>query len=680
MSSRERPGDATRTLREQIEHLRSEIREHNYRYYVLDMPSISDAEYDLLLRRLEQLEAELGEPVPEDSPTRQVGAPVSEAFTPRQHGMPLLSLANAFSEEEVRDFDRRVHELAGEKVRYIVEPKIDGLAVNLRYEHGRLVSAATRGDGRTGEDVTDNIRTIGDIPWHLKGELFPEVLEVRGEVYMSRKTFDALNTQQQQMGEKLFANPRNAAAGSLRQIDAKVTSRRRLAFFAYGAGLGGDALAESQSGLFGCLEQMGFSVQVYELIDDVDGLLTHYWRMAEARPHLPYEIDGLVYKVDRFDLQQELGAVARSPRWAIAHKFAAEEVATKVRRIIWQVGRTGVVTPVAEMEPVAVAGVMVSRATLHNINELARKDVREGDDVIVRRAGDVIPEVVRVVPGDPARRGSNPEVPSNCPVCGSVIVQEEGEAAIRCSGGLACTAQLKERLRHFAARGAMDIDGMGEKLVAKLVDEGLVFSVADIYHLDFGAIKAWEGMGEKKIANLQQAIEESKSRPLPRLLYALGIRHVGETTASTLAAHFGSVEALKGADTEALQTVPDVGPEVAASIRAFFAEAHNTEVLQRLYAAGVQPPEIEVRKAPADHPLAGKTVVLTGTLQQLTRGEAQERLRAVGAKAAGSVSKKTDYVVAGENAGSKLDKATELGIPVVDEAQLIAWLATQENG
>jgi DNA ligase (NAD+) len=674
MNSPERSGNLPRSLNDEIERLRGEIREHNYRYYVLDAPGISDAEYDVLLRRLEALESELGEPVPADSPTRQVGAPISEAFTPRQHGVPLLSLANAFSDDEVRDFDRRVHELAGHAIRYIAEPKIDGLAVNLRYEHGRLVTAATRGDGRTGEDVTDNIRTIDDIPWHLPDETLPDVLEVRGEVYMPRAAFSALNRQQEAAGEKLFANPRNAAAGSLRQIDARVTARRNLAFYAYGVGLGGAELASSQSGLFERLKALGFAVQQYALLDDVDALLAHYRKVTEARPNWPYEIDGLVYKVDRFDLQDEIGFVARSPRWAIAHKFAAEEVATRVQRIIWQVGRTGVVTPVAEMEPVAVAGVTVSRATLHNINELARKDVREGDDVIVRRAGDVIPEVVRVVPGDPAGRGPLPEVPSGCPVCGSAIVQEEGETAIRCSGGLACTAQLKERLRHFAARGAMDIDGMGEKLVARLVDEGLVSSVADIYQLDFESIRAWEGMGDKKVANLQAAIEASKQRPMPRLLFALGIRHVGEATASTLAAHFGSIDALRAADDAALQAVPDVGPEVAASIRNFFAEAHNTEVLQSLYEAGVRPPAIEIQQAPADHPLSGKTVVLTGTLHQLTRGEAQERLRALGAKAAGSVSKKTDVVVAGENAGSKLEKAEQLGIPVVDEAQLIDWL------
>lgn len=663
---------------ERIRQLRIELKEHNYRYYVLDAPTITDAEYDHLLRELEQLESELDEPVPSDSPTRTVGAPVSHVFESREHASPLLSLSNAFSDDEVRDFDRRIREMVEEPFKYIVEPKIDGLAVNLRYERGNLTIAATRGDGRIGEDVTDNIRTIADIPWHLVGDDIPDLLEIRGEVYMSKASFEALNRSQEEAGEKYFANPRNAAAGSLRQLSAKVTARRNLNFFAYGVGEGGDALADSQSGLLTRLASLGFATQHFQLLPDIEALLENYRSWQKKRQHLAYEIDGLVYKVDSIELQKQIGRVARAPRWAIAYKFPAEEVTTTVERIIWQVGRTGVITPVAEMKPVKVAGVIVSRATLHNVQEMQRKDVREGDRVVVRRAGDVIPEVVRVADSN-GERGDAPIIPDSCPVCGSHVEQLEGEVAIRCSGGLFCSAQVKEHLKHFVSRGAMDIDGVGDKLIDLLAAEPddsplKLKTIADIYRINFDLLAGREGFKEKKIDNIKQAVEKSRSQPLAKFLFALGIRHVGEVTAISLAEHFRSLEAIRDADMEALQSVDDVGPEVAASVRSFFEETHNRKVLDMLNSSGVWPAALEARQVPVDHPLAGKTVVLTGSLQEITRSDAQAALRNLGAKPAGSVSKKTDIVVAGENAGSKLAKAEELGVPVVDEAQLLAWL------
>ncbi len=672
MSDREGRADKAR-LRAEIEQLRREIREHNYRYYVLDRPVISDAEYDRLMRRLERLEAELGEPVPPDSPTQTVGAPPSEAFRPRRHAEPMLSLANAFSEDEVREFVSRIRSMLNEPVRFIVEPKVDGLAINLRYESGRFAWAATRGDGTTGEDVTDNVRTIADIPWRLPEDA-PEEIEVRGEVYMSRAAFEALNREQRERGERTFANPRNAAAGSLRQIDPRVTARRKLNFFAYGAGLNAARVARSQSELLARLASWGFPVQATESAEDADGLLAIFEQWSEKRGGLPYEIDGLVYKVDRFDQQQRLGHVARSPRWAIAHKFPAEEVETVVRRIVWQVGRTGVITPVAVLEPVFVGGATVSRATLHNVEEMARKGVFEGARVRVRRAGDVIPEVVRAL--EPMPEGRRPKPPEQCPACGAGVYREPGEVAIRCSGGLSCPAQLTERLIHFASRGAMDIEGLGEKLAARLVEEGLVRSVADLYALDWSRIEDWEGFGPKKIANLRAALEASKTRPLPRFLVALGIRHVGEATADALARAFGSLEALAEADEETLMQVPDVGPEVALSIRNFFSEPHNRETLARLSAAGVRP--LPVRSSGREHPLRGKTVVLTGSLEHFTRREAEERLRALGAHPSSSVSKRTDLVVAGANPGSKLERARSLGVPVIDEQEFLKLL--EEDG
>lgn len=675
------------SLQQEIAALRQFLKDHNYHYYVLDHPQISDAEYDQKLRQLEQLEHQMLEQYsiePDvDSPTQTVGAPASQVFKPREHIQALLSLANAFSENELRDFDRRIRERLGESsadtsIQYIIEPKIDGLAVNLRYEQGVLTIAATRGDGTTGEDVTDNIRTIVDIPWSLSGHDIPGVLEVRGEVYMSRQAFSELNQRQQQNSEKLFANPRNAAAGSLRQLDAKVTAGRKLNFFAYGVGAGLEAMPDTQYELLMYLKTLGFAVQDVVLADSVEALLDHYQQWQQKRPDLAYEIDGLVYKVNQLSLQQQLGNVARSPRWAIAHKFPAEEVATGVDDIIWQVGRTGVITPVAVMKPVSVGGVVVSRATLHNVQELSRKDVRVGDQVIVRRAGDVIPEVARVV-ADQNRNGELPAIPKQCPVCGAHVMQEEGEVAIRCSGGLSCSAQLKERLKHFVSRGGMDIEGMGARLIEMLCDEPdesavKLDSVASIYQVDFDALLGREGFGEKKVANLKQAIQASRQRPLSKFLFALGVRHVGEATARSLAGHLGSMEALIHATDEQLQAIDDIGPEVSASIRHFFAEEHNRQILDQLKSAGVWPEPEQVKAVQQDHELSGKTVVLTGSFQDISRSDAQARLRELGVKTAGSVSKKTDLVIAGEKAGSKLTKAQELGIEIADEAQLLEWL------
>lgn len=663
-------------LRRQVDALRQSLKEHNYRYYTLDAPVISDAEYDRLLRQLETLEEQLGEPVPDDSPTRIVGALPSQAFVSRQHGLPLLSLANAFDESEVEAFVRRIVELIGDEqgvdnnLQFVIEPKIDGLAVNLRYEHGHLVMAATRGDGKSGEDVTDNIRTIADIPWQLRSESPPDLLEVRGEVYMSKAAFAELNARQEQEGAAPFANPRNAAAGSLRQLDARITAERGLNFFAYGAGLGADLLATSQSSLLATLKDFGFPIQQIGKSTTVEGVIEAYRQLQAQRAQMPYEIDGVVYKVDDFAQQLRIGSVARSPRWAIAHKFPAEEVTTTVERIIWQVGRTGVITPVAEMKPVAVGGVVVSRATLHNIDELRRKQVYVGAQVIVRRAGDVIPEVVTAIDVDESTE--LPQPPNACPACGARVCRIEGEVALRCSGGLSCSAQLSERLRHFVSRGGMDIEGVGDKLIGRLVEEGIITDIADLYECDLQALQTWDGMGEKKIANIGQALKDSLTRQLSRLLYALGIRHVGAATSTALADHFGSLDAIMRADSEALTDVPDVGAEVAASIINFFVEPHNRDVIDRLLAAGVTPRPPQ--SASGDHPLSGKRVVLTGSFEAIGRRQAQEQLRALGAKPSGSVSKQTDLVIAGDKAGSKLKRAHELGIPVADEAQLLVWL------
>ena len=648
--------------------LRAELKEHNYRYYTLDAPVISDAEYDVLLRELAALEAEPGELIPVDSPTQIVGAPPSSVFTSRAHAMPLLSLANALSEEEVLAFDKRLRNLLGDTpFSYIAEPKIDGLAINLRYEHGHLVIAATRGDGKSGEDVTDNVRTIADIPWTLKGEGVPELLEVRGEVYMGKSAFASLNEAQIAAGEKPFANPRNAAAGSLRQLDAKITAKRSLSFFAYGVGLGGDGLADTQASLLQRMQTMGFAIQKVAVLADAAELLTHFAQMQKQRPNMYYEIDGVVYKVNELALHEELGEVARSPRWAIAHKFPAEEVETLLLGVDFQVGRTGAITPVARLDPVAVGGVIVSNATLHNMDEIRRKDVRIGDTVIVRRAGDVIPEVARVVADKRSQDAREIDMPTRCPVCASDIVRPEDEAVARCSGGLFCSAQLKEAIRHFASRRAIDIDGLGDKLVEQLVDAGLIEHVDDLYALSKEQVAGLERMAEKSAANLISAIEASKQTTLARFIFALGIREVGEATAASLARFFGNIDGLIQADAETLQQVPDVGPIVAQRVLDFFAQSHNREIIEGLLQFGINWPQAE---SIGERPLAGKTYVLTGTLSTMPRSQAKEKLEALGAKVASSVSAKTTAVIAGESAGSKLAKARDLGVPILSEIEL----------
>lgn len=657
--------------------LREEINYHNYRYYVLDDPQIPDAEYDRLLRELQAIEEQYPELITPDSPTQRVGAEPLSGFAEVRHEVLMLSLNNAFSDEEVHEFDRRVRErLNVEEVEYTVEPKLDGLAVSLRYENGLLVQGATRGDGRRGEDITQNVRTIETIPLRLLGDHPPTVLEVRGEVLMSKAAFTALNERQRTAGEKLFANPRNAAAGSLRQLDARITAQRQLEFFCYALGkVEGMDLPSRHSAILERLREIGIRVnREIRTVRGIEACLAYHRDILQRREDLPYEIDGVVYKVDRIDWQETLGFVSRAPRWALAHKFPAQEELTVVEAIDVQVGRTGAVTPVARLQPVFVGGVTVSNATLHNQDEIDRLDVRVGDTVIVRRAGDVIPEIVGVVL---ERRKGKPRrfrMPSHCPVCGSEIVRLEGEAVARCTGGLFCSAQRREAIKHFASRRAMDIEGLGDKLVEQLDESGLIRDVSDIYSLRVEEVAKLERMGEKSARNLLQAIEKSKHTTLPRFLFALGIRLVGEATALTLAQNFGTLEAIEAASIEELQAVPDIGPAVAESIRAFFHEKHNRQVIKKLTRKGVTWPAMK-RPDSKTQALAGKTFVLTGTLESMTRDEAKAALQARGAKVSGSVSKKTDYVVAGEAAGSKLAKARELGVSVLSETELQRLLA-----
>ena len=661
--------------RRRVAELRERIAYHDYRYHVLDDPEIPDAEYDRLLRELEALEAEHPELVTDDSPTRRVGAPPSDAFAPVHHRVPMLSLANAFDDEEVRDFDRRVRERLGLTAPplYVAETKLDGLAVSLLYEHGIFTRAATRGDGSTGEDVTANARTIRALPLRLRGDDPPAALEVRAEVFMRHDGFARLNEQQRAAGAKPFANPRNAAAGGLRQLDPRVTATRPLTLYCYGLGhVEGTDLPDSQHGVLAWLRDLGLPVSPeVELVEGADGCLDYYRRIGARRDQLGYDIDGVVYKVDSLAQQEALGYVSRAPRWALAHKFPAQEQLTTVEAIDVQVGRTGILTPVARLAPVHVGGVTVTNATLHNQDEIDRKDVRVGDTVVVRRAGDVIPEVVRVLPERRPAGAQRWTMPERCPVCGSHTVRVEGEVALRCSGGLYCPAQRKQAIRHYASRRAMDIEGLGEKLVDQLVDAGLLKTVADIYTLDVETLARLERVGEKSAANLVAAIERSRRAPLARFLFGLGIRDVGEATALQLAQHFGSLEKLREADEASLQAVPDVGPVVAHEIATFFAEPHNREVLDRLAAVlTLEPPP-----PPADdNPVRGKTFVLTGTLESMERQEAKTRLLSMGARVTGSISKRTDYVVAGEGAGSKLARAEALGIEVLDEAAFLALL------
>ena len=663
-------------LRERVARLRREIEQHNHCYYVLDAPSIADAAYDRLFRELQELEAAHPELIAADSPTQRVGAAPLAEFLPAPHRQPMLSLNNAFAADEVEAFDRRVSVALGQEViEYAVEPKFDGLAISLIYENGLFVRGATRGDGYTGEDVTANLRTIRSIPLHLTQKKMPPLLEVRGEVLMLRADFESLNLQQQAQDGKLFVNPRNAAAGSLRQLDPRITAGRKLTFFAYGLGDAEVAVKfESHSQVIDFIDKNGFRVaRERAVVQGAAGLLAYYQSIGEARPGLPYDIDGVVYKVNSLAAQQQLGHVARAPRFAVAHKFPAEEATSVILGIDVQVGRTGTLTPVARLQPVFVGGVNVTNATLHNEDEVRRKDVHTGDSVVVRRAGDVIPEVVRVsIPG-PRRDEDRFVMPARCPVCDSLVVRQEDEAASRCSGGLYCSAQRKQALLHFASRRALDIEGLGDKLVEQLVDQNLVRTPADLYVLDEQSLAGLERMGEKSAANVLAAIDRSRNTTLARLIYALGIRNVGESTARDLARYFGSLEALIAADAAALQQVPDVGPVVAQSVAQFFAEPHNLEVIAGLRAAGVRYEMIASLAAVAGA-VAGKTFVLTGALPNTSRDDAKARIEAAGGKVAGSVSKKTDFVVAGSDAGSKLDKAQALGIQIIDEQQLIGLL------
>jgi len=659
--------------------LRAEIARYNTAYYVDDAPEVPDIEYDTLMRELQALEAAYPQLLTPDSPTQRVGGEVRKEFGSVTHRLPMLSLNNAFEEDEVLAFDRRVREgleleEGSAPVDYAVELKFDGLAISLRYEAGQLVQAATRGDGASGEDVTANIRTIAAIPLRLQTETPPQVLEVRGEVLMFRSDFAELNRRQREKDEKEFANPRNAAAGSLRQLDSGITAQRKLRFFAYGAGeLVGAALPATHAQLLHWYRTLGLPVCTEaQVVLGAQGLLAYYAQIGALRNSLPYDIDGVVYKVNAHRLQQQLGFVSRAPRFAIAHKFPAEEALTTVLGIDVQVGRTGAITPVARLAPVFVGGVTVTNATLHNEDEIVRKDVRIGDTVIVRRAGDVIPEVMRALPERRPPGARLFQMPAHCPICASAIVREAGEAIARCTGGLFCAAQRKQALLHFGQRRAMDIDGLGDKIVDQLVERDLVHTPADLYRLDLATVAGLERMAEKSAQNLLAAIDASRQTTLERFIFALGIRHVGESTARDLAQHLGTLERLMDADAAVLLEVADVGVVVAQSIQTFFSQPHNREVIAALCKAGIAyAPVAVVQRSDA---LAGRIFVLTGTLPTLTRDAAKALIEAHGGTVTGSVSKKTDYVVAGSDAGSKLAKAQELGVAVLDEAGLLALI------
>jgi len=668
---------STKKIQQQIEALRQKLNHHSYQYYVLDDPEIPDVEYDRLYRELQQLEQKYPEFISHDSPTQRVGDQPLDAFSQVKHELPMLSLDNVFNADELGDFYKRIQQRidTDKTIEFAAEPKLDGLAVSLLYEKGVLVRAGTRGDGTTGEDVTQNIRTIHSIPLRLIGKNIPHILEVRGEVFIPKAGFEELNSKAREKDEKTFANPRNAAAGSLRQLDPKVTATRPLAMYCYSVGkVEGIKTISKHSDLLDQLLQWGLPLcRERKVVIGVEGCLSYFEQMSEKRSSLPYEIDGIVYKVNDFDLQKNLGFVAKAPRWAIAHKFPAEEEITIVNAVEFQVGRTGAITPVARLQPVFVGGVTVSNATLHNMDEVERKDVRVGDQVVIRRAGDVIPEVVRVVPGSRKNGARKITMLKQCPVCGSDVEREEGEAVSRCSGGLFCQAQRKEAIKHFASRKAMDVDGLGDKLVEQLVDEKLIDHVDDLFSLSIEQLAGLDRMGEKSAQNLVEALEKSKNTTLNRFVYSLGIREVGEATARTLAQYFGSLEAIMSADEEQLQSVQDVGPIVALHMRNFFKQKHNCEVIEKLLKAGVtwedQQPIDEQQQA-----LAGKTFVITGTLSSKGRDEVKQLLQAQGAKVTGSVSKKTSYVVVGDNPGSKAAKAEKLGVEILDETALLELL------
>ena len=668
------------SVKKQIESLREQLRYHAYKYYVLDDPDIPDAEYDRLHKQLVALEEEHPELVTHDSPTQRVGSTPLTAFDQIQHQMPMLSLDNVFSRDELQTFYQRIQDrLKSESdIEFTAEPKLDGLAISIRYEKGELIYAATRGDGSTGENVTLNVRTMHSVPLRLLGKDFPQVLEVRGEVFMPKAGFEKLNQQAREKGDKEFANPRNAAAGSLRQLDPAVTANRPLSLYCYAVGVvEGGVMANTHYEILQQLKVFGLPVcNEIKRVKGINACVSYYEEILSRRDALPYDIDGIVYKVDALELQQRLGFVARAPRWAIAHKFPAQEEISRIIDVDFQVGRTGAITPVARLEPVFVGGVTVSNATLHNMSEIRRKDVRVGDQVIVRRAGDVIPEVVSVVPGSRKKILAEIHMPEKCPVCASDVEQIEGEAVARCTGGLYCRAQRAEAIKHFASRKAMDIDGLGDKIVEQLVAENLIHTPADLYQLSLDALASLDRMAEKSATNLLKALAASKHPTLSRFVYALGIREVGETTAMNLANEFKTLPAIQNASYEDLLEVQDIGPVVAQHIVYFFKQQHNLDVIEQLLSAGIEVQNVAQKNFDEDSNTAffAKTVVITGTLPNMSRDEAKDKLLAAGAKVTTSVSAKTDYLLAGDKAGSKLTKAEKLGVQIIDEETMLAML------
>ena len=674
--------ESQQNVTEQIATLRNLIRHHEYCYYVLDAPEIPDVEYDKLIKQLQSLEHDHPELITSDSPTQRVGGVPLSQFASVKHELPMLSLDNVFDELSFNAFNKRVkdrlHLSDSQSVDYCCELKLDGLAVSLLYENGRFIRAATRGDGTTGEDITSNVKTIKTIPLVLQGENIPTRLEVRGEVFMTHKGFAKLNAEAEKRNERTFANPRNAAAGSLRQLDPKITAKRSLSFYCYGVGINeGTTLPDNHYDRLMQFKAWGLPVSdKVQIRQGAQEALAYFHEIGEQRMSLGFDIDGVVIKVNSIAQQEELGFVARAPRWATAFKFPAQEEVTKLNKVDFQVGRTGAITPVARLEPVSVAGVIVSNATLHNSDEIVRLGIREGDYVTVRRAGDVIPQIVAVI--QDRRPADSKEIifPTHCPICGSLIVRDEGEAISRCAGGLICPAQRKEALKHFVSRRAMNVDGLGDKLIEQLVDKDYVKTPADLYKLTLPMLCSLDKVGEKLANNLINALQQSKSTSLNRFIFALGIPNVGEVTAENLVNQLGSLSAIENASLEQLQTVNDVGEVIAESIVDFFQEPHNRDVIEQLTSAeiGIHWPDVEIQALTIDSPFTGKTVVLTGTLSQLTRDEAKDKLKKLGAKVTGSVSKKTDLVIAGEAAGSKLTKAEELGIKVIDEQEMIDLL------
>ncbi|MCZ6722566.1 MAG: NAD-dependent DNA ligase LigA [Gammaproteobacteria bacterium] len=654
--------------------LRDEINQHNHRYYVLDEPQITDQAYDLLYRKLQQLEQQYPELITEDSPTQRVGSAPATHFEPVQHEVAMLSIENAFDQSEMRAFEKRLLEMVvnqGAQLAYTAEPKLDGLAVSLLYESGILVRAATRGDGKTGENITANAKTLPSIPLRLIGESQEQRIEIRGEVYIDHVGFARLNDYQAKNDGKIFANPRNAAAGSLRLLDSRITASRPLSFCSYAIGwIEAYDLPDSQFDRMKYLQSIGLPISPYiERVEGVQGCIDYYQKILSKRDSLAFDIDGVVFKLDDIQQQQQAGFVSKASRWAIAYKFPAQEVMTRLLDVDFQVGRTGALTPVARLEPVAVGGVIVSNATLHNMDEIERKDIRIGDIVIVRRAGDVIPEVVAPVVEQRSSALARPKMPKRCPVCKSEVVKNEGQAAFRCSGGLVCAAQRKEAIKHFASRKALDIEGLGDKLVEQMVELKMIKSIGDLYHLQLSQVAALDRMAEKSAQNLLASLESSKSTTLGRFIFALGIREVGEATAESLANHFRDLDQLIDADVEALQLVEDVGPVVAENVVRFFSQDRNLDIVRGLVEQGIQWPDIAAPQATSELPLAGKTFVITGTLEDRTRDQAAALLKARGAKVSSSVSAKTSALIAGEKPGSKVSKAQALGVEVMDQAR-----------